>query len=210
MKLINTKIIQLMLSISLCALTTLVQAAVLYKWIDDDGSARYTDHPPVTKGYETLNSQGVVIKITDAPKTEKELADEKKAKKLVQNKLDEEKRIKQVQDAKDRVLLMTFSSEEELSLVRDNRIEVIESVIRLIEKSIVTTKERLGRLETNAQTLYLSKELEVPGGLAQNIEHFTNKLDSRRDQLLLKQFEKDKINQQFTQDLERYRLLTSQ
>lgn len=208
MKSTNTKITQLMLCISLCAFVTLTQAAALYKWTDDNGDVRYTDQPPTKKAYEAFNSNGVVIESADAPKTEKELADEKKANEVAQKKLEEEKRIKKIQDAKDRVLLMTFSSEEELGLVRDNRIEVIDSVIRLIEKSIETTKERLARLETNADTLYLSKGLDVPGGLAQNIEHFSNKLDNRRDQQLLKQFEKDKINQQFVQDLERYRLLT--
>lgn len=208
MKPINPNIIQLVLCISLCTCVTLTQAAALYKWVDDDGDVRYTDHPPIKKGYELFNSNGVIIKSADAPKTEKELADEKKAAELAQKKLEEEQRKKQLQDAKDRVLLMTFSSEEELSLVRDNRIEVIDAVIRLIEKSIVTTKERLARLETNADTLYLFKGLEVPGGLAQNIEHFTNKLENRESQQLLKQVEKDKINQQFTRDLERYRLLT--
>jgi hypothetical protein len=209
MKPINTKTIQLVLSISLCAFVTLAQAAALYKWIDDDGSVRYTDHPPIKKEHKTLNAHGVVIKSTEAPKTEKELADAKKANKLAQKKLEKEKREQQAQDAKNRVLLMTFSSEEELSLVRDNRIDVIDSVIRLIEKSILTTKERLARLETNAETLYLSKGLEVPGGLAQNIEHFTKKLDARKDQQQLKQVEKDKINQQFARDLLRYRSLTN-
>ena len=133
---------------------------------------------------------------------------EKKAKELAQKQLEKEALEKKARDAKDRVLLMTFSSEEELELVKDNRMDVIESVIRLIDKSIVTTQERLTRLETNAQTLYLSKDLEVPGGLAQNIEHFTKKLDSRNAQRQLKQIEKDKINQQYAEDLERYRFLT--
>ena len=209
MKPINTNILQLVLSISLCAFVTLTQAAALYKWVDDDGDVRYTDQPPIKKGYESLNSHGVVIKSTKAPKTDKELAKEKKANELAQKKLEEEKRKKQLQDAKDRVLLMTFSSEEELGLVRDNRIEVIDSVIRLIEKNIVTSKERLARLESNAQTLYAAKGLEVPGGLAQNIEHLTSKIDSQKYQHQRKQVEKDKINQQFTLDLERYRSLTN-
>ncbi|MFT4606890.1 MAG: hypothetical protein ACI9V8_001379 [Urechidicola sp.] len=207
MRLINTKVIQLLLSISLCISVTLTQAEVVYKWIDDNGSIRYTDHPPIKKEHQTLNAHGVVIKSTEAPKTEKELADEKKVHELAQKKLEQEKNQKQAQDAKDRVLLMTFSSEQELGLVRDNRIEVIDSVIRLIEKSIVTTKQRLARLETDAETQYLSKGQEVPGGLAQNIEHFTKKLDARKSQQRLKQVEKDKINQQFALDLDRYRLL---
>jgi hypothetical protein len=209
MKPINTNIIQLVLCLCLCITISVAQAAALYKWVDDDGDVRYTDHPPIDKGYELLNSYGVVIKSAKAPKTEKELADEKKANELAQKKLEEEKRKKQLQDAKDRVLLLTFSSEEELSLVQDNRVEVIDSVIRLIGKNITTSKERRARLETNAQTLYLSKGLEVPGGLAQNIEHLTSKIESQKFQQQRKQVEKDRITQQFTLDLERYRILTN-
>ena len=201
---------QLILYISLCTVFTVTQAAALYKWVDDDGNVRYTDHPPANKGHELLNSHGVVIKSTAAPKTEKELADEKKANELAEKQREKDEKEKKARDARDRVLLMTFSSEEELSLVKNNRVEVIESVIRLIDKSIATTQERLTLLENNAQTLYLSKGLEVPGGLAQNIEHFTKKLDNRKNQRQLKQAEKDKIDLQFAQDLERYRLLKSQ
>ena len=210
MKSINSIIAKLTLCVSLCIVVTVTQAATLYKWVDDEGNVRYTDRPPIKKGHDTLNSHGVVIKSTDAPKTKKELADEKKANDLAQKQLEKERKKKQARDAKDRVLLMTFSSEEELSLVKNNRTDVIESVIRLIDKSIATTQERLTRLEINAQTLYLSKGLEVPGGLAQNIEHFTKKLNRRKDQRQLKQTEKNKINHQFTQDLERYRFLIGQ
>jgi hypothetical protein len=209
MKMINTYIIRLLLCICFCVAIPVAQAA-LYKWVDDNGDVRYTGHPPTNKAYDLLNSHGVIIKSAGTPKTEKELADEKKAKQLAKIKLAEDKRKKQLQDAKDRVLLMTFSSEEELGLVRDNRIEVIDSVIRLIDKNIVTSKERLARLETNAETTYHSKGLEVPGGLAQNIEHLNSKIDSQKNQQQQKQAEKDKINQQFTVDLKRYRSLTDQ
>lgn len=207
MKPINTHITQLLLSISLCTFVTLAQAASLYKWVDDDGAIRYTGQAPIQKAYELLNSHGVVIRSAEAPKTKQELADEKKANKIAQKKLAEEKREKQAQDARDRVLLMTFSSEEELKLVRNNRIEVIDSVIRLIGKNIVSSKQRLADLETNAETNYRSKGLEVPGGLAQNIEHLANKVDSQNRQQQQKQAEKDKINQQFNLDIKRYRTL---
>ena len=207
MKSIKANFAKVILGISLCTAFTLPQAASLYKWVDDDGNVRYTDYPPIRKGHETLNSHGVVIKSTAAPKTEKELAAEKKANDLAQKELEIEKKKIQAEQAKDRVLLMTFSSEDELGLVKDNRIEVVDSVIRLIDKSIVTTQERLTLLENNAQTLYRAKGLAVPGGLAQNIEHFTNKLISRNNQRQLKQIEKDKINNQFAKDLERYRFL---
>ena len=61
-----------------------------------------------------------------------------------------------------------------------------------------------------ADSIYLSQGKEVPGGLAQKIEHFTRKIENRNAQLALKQSEKDKINAQFEFDLARFRLLKSE
>lgn len=199
MKPVNIVTIKLWLCIVLYAMTTVAQATTLYKWVDENGDIRYSDRPPVKKKHQALNAQGVVIETKEAPKSDQQLTAEKQA-----------EQEKKAQQALDRVLLMTFSSEEELALVHDNRIEVIESVIRLIDKSIVTTQQRLTELQEDAKTLYLSKNLEVPGGLAQNIEHFTKKLDSQKVQLQAKINEKDKIEAQYNKDLARYRFLKNQ
>lgn len=188
------------------------QAAALYKWIDENGEVRYSDRVPPTqadKKRHTLNKQGMVIGTREAAKSREELAAEAAAREAREKKLAEDTRLKQAQDKKDRVLLLTFSSEQEMNNVRDNRIEVIESVIRLINTSIEATEKRLEQLRTTADNNYISKGKEVPGGLAQNIEHFSRKVASRNEQLRLKQKEKRKISQQFELDLARYRELKS-
>ncbi|MCP4188808.1 MAG: DUF4124 domain-containing protein [Gammaproteobacteria bacterium] len=190
-----------------------IQAATLYKWIDDEGNIRYSDRMPITdvkKQHQTLNDQGIVIDTKAAAKTEEELDAEAAAKKAEELRLAEEKRLKTIQDKKDRVLLLTFSSEQEMSSVHGNRIDVIDSVINLIKKSLTTTEERLIGLEDKADLHYRSKDKEIPGGLAQNIEHFTRKVLNRKEQLRLKEEEKQKINKQFELDLARYRLLKTQ
>jgi len=187
-----------------------VKAATLYKWVDDNGEVRYSDRLPPSaakKKRQTLNDQGIVVDTQEAAKTDEELAAEAEAKAALEAKLAEEKRLKDAQDKKDRVLLLTFSSEQEMSSVHSNRIEVIESVIQLIEKSITTTEESLIGLEDSADLNYISKGKDVPGGLAQKIEHFSRKIFNRKEQLRLKQEEKRKINEQFELDLARYRLL---
>ena len=188
-------------------------AAALYKWIDDDGKVRYSDRMPtsqIKKKHQTLNKQGVIINTKEAAKTDEELAAEAEAKIELEIQLAEEKRIKDSQDKKDRVLLLTFSSEEEMNAVRDNRIDVIDSVIRLIQKSIVGNEVTLIDLQDSADLKYVSKGKEIPGGLAQKIEHFTRKISSRTDQLSLKMVEKQKVIGQFDLDLERYRFLKEQ
>ena len=184
--------------------------AATYKWIDDEGKVRYSDRMPTTqikKKHQTLNKQGIITDTKEAAKTEEELAAEAEAREKLEIQLAEEKRIKDAQDKKDRVLLLTFSSEEEMNAVRDNRIAVIDSVIRLIQKSIVDNEVTLIGLQDSADLHYVSKGKDIPGGLAQKIEHFTRKIVSRTDQLHLKQAEKQKLKEQFDLDLARYRFL---
>ena len=166
--------------------------------IDDNGQIRYSDRLPanqVKKRHQQLNSQGVVLNTREAAKSDEQLAAEAAAK----LRADEDEailaKLKEAQDKIDRVLLLTFSNEDELGLTRNDRIEVLESVINLITKSIVATQETLGELQTAADENYTSQDKEVPGGLAQKIEHFTRKIESRSAQLELKMLEKKKIKE---------------
>jgi len=203
----------LLIAIALCLVFSLANAGALYKWIDEDGQIRYSDRLPaaqVRKKHHQLNSQGVVLTTREAAKSEAELAADAAAQlqlekeEAIQAKLDEE------QNKKDQVLLLTFSNEKELGLARNDRIEVLDSVIQLISKSIATTQKTLDELQTSADENYLSQGREVPGGLAQKIEHFTRKKESRHAQLESKMLEKKKINEQYEIDLARYRLLKAE
>lgn len=204
---------RVLLCLVLLGICTTASAAVLYKWVDENGEIRYSDRMPANQAkleHQTLNSQGMVVNTKKAAKTEEEIQALKNAEKVLQAKLEIEKIEKEAQGKLDRVLLLTFSSEEELNRVKDDRIEVLDAVIRLIYKSIATTQDRLLRLEEDAERLYTSKGREVPGGLAQNIEESARKIDNREKQLQLKLEEKYKIQGQFEIDVARFRLLHSQ
>ena len=203
----------ILVAAALCVLAGTTSAAALYKWIDEDGQVRYSDRLPakqVRKKHQQLNSQGVVVTTTEAAKTEDEIAAEAEAKRKAEEQAAEQARLDEIQYKKDQVLLLTFSSEKEMALARDDRLEVIDSVIRLITKNITSTQATLQKLETDAEELYTSKGRDVPGGLAQKIEHFTRKIESRTDQLLLKVDEKDRVNEQFEADLARFRELKAE
>ena len=163
----------------------------------------------VKREHQTLNSQGIVLTTRAAAKTENEIKAIKEAKKELQAKQQVERQNKEAQGRLDRVLLLTFSSENEMKRVKDDRIDVLDSVIRLIYKSIATTEDRLIRLNNTAEQQYISQGKEVPGGLAQNIEEATRKLQNREKQLSLKLGEKFKIEAQYEVDVARFRLLNN-
>jgi hypothetical protein len=202
----------LLLAVLLCAFAMPASAAKLYKWVDEDGNIRYSDRLPpqqTSKEHQQLNSQGMVLNTTDAARPPEEVAAEAEAKRKLEAEQAEAARIKAVQEQEDLVLTMTFASEAEIELARDNRIEVIDSVARLIEANIESTQKKLDRIKKNAARDYTSEGEEIPGGVAQKIEHFERKIESRNSQLQAKAGEKDKINAKYGADLERFRLLKS-
>ena len=204
------KITALALGAALCLALGPATGAALYKWVDEDGNVRYSDRLPATqskKKHQQMNKQGFVVSTTEEARSEEELAAEAEAKRKKEEEDAEAARLKAIQDKKDQVLLLTFSSEKELGIARDNRIDVLDSVIRLINKSITTTQEKLDDLQKHADLTFTSQGKEVPGGLAQKIEHFTRKIENRNAQLALKMEEKQKINAQYELDLARFREL---
>lgn len=206
----SSSIIACLATLAMLCISLQLQAGTLYKWIDENGLIRYSDRLPPDQArqqHQQLNNQGMVVGTREAAKSREVLAAETEARQKEEKLQAEETRIKQAQDQLDRVLLLTFSSEEELSHVKENRLEVINSVISLINNSIVITREKLERLQIHATQVYSSKGKDVPGGLAQNIEHLSRKIENRDHQLQLKRVERDKINSQYEIDLARYRFL---
>lgn len=203
----RTLLPNLLLAVIICAAADPLASAGLYKWVDEDGNVRYSDRLPpnqVKKSHTQLNSQGVVVSTREAAKTDEELAAEAEAKRKQEEKEAEEARLREIQQQKDQVLLMTFSTVEELEHARQNRLEVLDSVIRLIQGNIEATQQKLSVLQESAEANYLSQGKEVPGGLAQKIEHFERKIQTRSRQLELKLEERDKIVSKYDADLARF------
>ena len=208
----STRLPDLLLAMLLCAVSSTSMAGALYKWVDENGAVRYSDRLPpdqIKKGHQQLNSQGMVLSTRDAARSPEQIVIEAESKHKLEEQQREEARVKSIQDKQDRVLLLTFSSEEELEHARDSRMEVIDSVIRLIEANIESTQGKLDELSDRAKSAYIYKGKEVPGGLAQKIEHFERQVESRDTQMKSKKAEKEEIRHRYELDLERFRLLRS-
>ncbi|MCK4710397.1 MAG: DUF4124 domain-containing protein [Gammaproteobacteria bacterium] len=191
-------------------------SATLYKWVDKNGEVRYSDKLPAgqsKKRFQTLTSTGRVLSTKEKSKSPEELRAERAEKKRLDQKAsikaEKASKLAALQEHHDNVLLMTFTNENEILEAQDERLAVIDSVIKLLRKNVKTEQEKLLKEENLAKKLYLDKELPVPGGLAQKIEYFTDKVISRQQHLSLKLEERNKIKQQYVQDLIRYRELTA-
>jgi len=203
----------LLLCLILFGFSGTANTANLYKWIDENGVVRYGDRLPpreAKKRHQTLNSQGMVIETIEAEKTPEEYAAIKKAEKDRKARQQAEARERDLQRRKDRALLNTYGSVDELDLVKDRRMEMVDLVIQLLYKSMHITKNKIEKLESKAATEYLTKGSEVPDGLAQNIEMLARSNVNREERLRQRIIERNRILAQYEQDLVRYRKLTGQ
>ena len=129
--------------------TPALHAGKLYKWIDESGQVRYGDRVPpeyAKRRNETLNSQGIVVETKAAQKTKEQLAEEQRVAALQAA----EERRKSEQARKDRILLDTFTNEDEMILTRDGKLEAIEAVIRVTKGRIEKLRQRLSDLTRRA------------------------------------------------------------
>jgi len=120
--------------------------AGLNKWVDEKGQTHYGDRVPskyLSKEHSVLNDQGVIVRTNEALKTDDELSKEEKQRAL-KAKEDRQRLIEERTKAlRDRVLLDTFTSEKDLILARDARIEAVNSQISLAETLINHDEKKL-------------------------------------------------------------------
>jgi Domain of unknown function (DUF4124) len=102
--------------------------ATTYKWVDEDGKVHYSDKaPPETpKGATVLDKQARPVKQIDAPLTPEQMkakADEDEREKATAKARDDQAR-------KDRALMASYTSENEIDLARNRAVSTLEAQIK--------------------------------------------------------------------------------
>lgn len=195
----------LTLSISLLSFSV---DARLYKWVDENGNTRYGDRLPpgyYNKKHQQLDAQGRVILTKEDAKTEAQLKAERAKKEEAERQKKEQEQARLKQQAEDRILLLTFNSEEEIFISRDQRLEVIDSKIALLEKSVQSNQKKLEILDQEATDKYRSKEVEIPGSLMQKIEQTGKNILTAEEKIFLSQQKRKEVLNTFEHDLKRFR-----
>lgn len=126
---LNTIVI--MTAISSLMLTTTVQARMKC-WKNNEGITECGDTVPpefAQKGHKEIGESGIVREEVERAKTPEELAEEERLAKVEEERLrkEEEKQLK------DRILLETFSSVEDIEKARDDRIQSLEASIGITQ-----------------------------------------------------------------------------
>lgn len=192
--------------IAVVTLLAMPQAeARLYKWVDENGVTHYGDSIPThyrKQEHQELSERGLTIKERDALPTEEELAEQRRKLKLQR----EQEQIQKEQDRRDRVLLSTYTTERDLVVARDARIEAVDSQIQLsrsiiedAERKLDATEKRITQLEAQGK--------KVPEHLYTKMENEKKSLATHQKVMKGHTQKRTKVSQQFDGYILRFREL---
>jgi hypothetical protein len=175
----------------------------LYKWVDDQGVTHYGDRiPPEYAAQEQhiINSQGIEISHLDAQKTAEQLAAEE------QKKVDAEQRL-----SRDRNLLNTYVSVQEIERLRDQRLNLLADQIKVTNQFLDTLNGRMKKLRVSSMHFrpYSSDEKAppMPDQVAEDLVRLAIDINTQEQNLRQKRGEETTMKKQFESDIDRFKEL---
>ncbi|MEE9422468.1 MAG: DUF4124 domain-containing protein [Gammaproteobacteria bacterium] len=183
------------------------QGGKLYKWVDETGQIRYGDRIPpqfAKRKQDTLNEQGVVVNTRAAAKTEQQLAEERR----IAEAAAEEKRLRDENNAYNRVLLDTFTTEDDMIMTRNGKVDAIEAAVRLTRARTEKAKQRLLGLTRRAANMERAGR-PIPKPLYKEITDARSQIKYNNRYIANRLEEQQAVRQQFESDLKRFRELKS-
>ena len=173
--------------------------ARVYKCIDPTGKVYYSDkmNPDCGQASE-LNSQGVVM-----PK-KKEVAKAGQPSKAdpAQATAKESKE----QERRERALMATYTTEEEIDAARDRSLAIPEQGIKTIESKLGKANQQLTELKKQADAL-AAKKKTLPAQLLEDVNVIQKKISEFEADLMQRKAQSDSIRVKFESDKKRFREL---
>ncbi|MDH5766013.1 MAG: DUF4124 domain-containing protein [Gammaproteobacteria bacterium] len=188
--------------------TSLSAHAGMNKWVDENGVTHYGDRVPakyMNQQRSELNDQGMVVK-------KHKSGEELKAEKAARDKLSAAKKEQLIEERKknlrDRVLLETFTTERDILISRDARIDAINSHIQLTETIIKDHERKLTDLKKRIESLEKSGKT-VPENMHKEVVSVSRQLETNYLYVENKSKERQGIMASFDEDIKRFRELKS-
>ncbi len=175
----------------------------LYKWVDSQGVTHYGDHIPpeyASQEKEIINSQGVEISRLEAQKSPEVLAAE------------EQKRAEAEQaQNRDRNLLNTYASVQEIERLRDQRVTLLTDQIKVTSQFLEVLSGKLKTLRVSSLHFkpYNSEPNApvMPDQIAEDLVRVGIDLHTQEQNLREKRSEETAMSKQFESDIARFKEL---
>ena len=177
-----------------------------YKWVDERGKTHYGDTIPAQyagQGTSEMDKKGLIIKKNPAALT----PDQRKAQEeaVASQKVEAAKVMER--SRKDKALLNTYSTEQEIDMARDRNLTQIDLAAQSEQVRQKSAQTRLTKFRTQSSDLIRNKKA-VPAELKQDIEEAEKEV--AQINAMLKQYLQNKeiTRTRFDGDKKRYRDLT--
>lgn len=186
------------------------EAGRLYRWVDEDGNVHFTDTMPATateERHSVMDTAGNLIEDRAALETERALRAEEEARQAeAEARARELERIREEQRRRDRIITQTFSTERDIRMTREDRLEAIEAQIRNLDRAIGHLQDER-EWEVRQVRKQLLKSEPVDGDLAR-LDEIDTRLYRRLQQRRSLVAKRDRVDRKFAYYLERFRELT--
>lgn len=184
----------------------------LYRWVDEQGRVHYSDTlPPDQAGQrrEIKTPEGATVDTVEPPPTREELEAEAARREAQEQAEARREAVERRRREHDRMLLMTFTSVEEMQTARDERLGAIESQIALVQSRIDKLQQRREQLRQEAATVERTGRGN-PADIYRELEQIERSIRQNRSAIEDKRDTQARIRLRFSEDIERFRELLAE
>ncbi len=178
--------------------------AALYKWVDEHGEVHYSDKVPaeaVNKGNVELNKQAIPIKKTEPAPTPEQL----KAKAAEDERQRQAAKQQEEISRRDRALLASYTSENEIDLARARAMQTIDNVLQ-------STQAYMAQLVKRRDGLLAKKAAagdKVPVNVEHELEMLNGEIERQGDLMAQKKREAATVTAKYDKDKQRWHELVA-
>ncbi len=200
----NKKLLNLIIFFILCEMILANHVSARMKcWTNSEGIKECGDKIPpeyTQQGYQELSKGGIVLEEKERIKTKEELEKAKKEAVIIAREKEKERNKK----AHDTMLLKTFASIKEIETTRDQKIEAIESNIKITQKRIIKLQYLLDD-ELNQNSI--DKQIDGEDKKFNNTESLKEQISDNKKFIKNKIDEQGKIKKTYMEYISRFKKL---
>jgi hypothetical protein len=182
----------------------------LYQWKDANGQTHYSETVPpeyASRDRNVLNNQGVHVGFEEGEITPEEAA----VAKAREEAAEADRKAKEEIARRDRMLLETYISVSDIEDLRNRRLELLESQIKLTDVYLNNLRKRLVDLQAEASDYkpYSTKEgaPQIPENLALDMSRTTASIALYEQTLARTRADQANLKRSFDDDIARFREL---
>jgi hypothetical protein len=182
----------------------------MYKWTDENGIVHYTETIPpeyANRDREVLNDQGVRVATEEGEVTPEERAELERLAAIAESERQERLDVAR----RDRMLLETYISVTDIEDLRDRRIELLGSQIKVTDLYLGNLRKRLVALQEEASNYkpYTTKPdaPQIPENMAAEMSRTVELIKIYETTLARTRADQQKLRESFDKDIARFREL---